>query len=77
MSPIIPDRVAELIADALPEEICQAVMEAETAARNVRLCRGPLHREGLTLNLRELARANKALAAYNPGLIVRIGGELR
>jgi hypothetical protein len=40
----------------------------------VKLCRTPATREALAYNLGRLAACNKLLAAYNPGLIVTLGG---
>lgn len=55
----------------LPTEVDAACREAQNAAVGVRLSRAPHQREALLHNLRALAAANKTLAAYNPGLIVK------
>ncbi|MFE0088825.1 hypothetical protein [Streptomyces sp. NPDC059016] len=52
----------------------RAEREAVDQAYNVGLCRGPQYAEAREWALADLARANKVLAAYNPGLIVRSGG---
>lgn len=70
----IPDRVAILIGDCIPEHVLQAEIAAESAAYNVRLCRTPFTREAREYALADLARATKVLAAYDPRLIVRAGG---
>ena len=70
----IPDAVAILIGQQMPEHVLRAEIEAENQAYNVRLCRTPLTREAREYALADMARANKTLAAYNPGLIVRAGG---
>ena len=71
----IPDAVAILIGRQMPEHVLRAEIEAENQAFNVRLCYGPQYREAREYALAELARANKVLAAYNPGLMVRAGGS--
>lgn len=78
----IPNRVFELVQDAFPEPICQSVMDAEDAAREIARFR-PVSGALLGLEdqadreaaLSRLARANKVLGAYNPGLIVKAGGH--
>ncbi|NWF25300.1 hypothetical protein HW130_03305 [Streptomyces sp. PKU-EA00015] len=69
----VPDRVVDLIQDAFPESICQAVMAAEDAKREALLYR-PLacteDRADREVVLSRLARANKVLAAYDPRLMV-------
>jgi hypothetical protein len=70
----VPDRVAILIGDCIPEHVLQAEIAAEQAAYNVRLCRSPLTREAREYALADLARANKILGAYDPRLMVRTGG---
>ncbi|OKJ05164.1 hypothetical protein AMK18_04190 [Streptomyces sp. CB01249] len=73
----IPDRIAALIGACTPAHILQAEFDADCAAREVRRFRGP--RLGIEdqadreLALAELARANKALAAHHPRLVVRPG----
>lgn len=73
----VPNRVFELIQSEFPESICQAVMAAGDARREALRFR-PLasdeDRADREQQLAELARANKLLAAYNPGLIVKAGG---
>lgn len=67
----IPDRVAVLIGDCIPERILQAEIAAEAAAYSVRVCRTRFTRVAREYALADLARANKVLAAYNPGMILR------
>lgn len=72
----IPDRVAALIGSCMPAHVLQAEIEAECAAREVYRFRGPLcadDRADREQALSTLARANKVLAAYNPGLTVKPG----
>ncbi|GGT05364.1 MULTISPECIES: hypothetical protein [Streptomyces] len=69
----IPDRVAALIGSCMPVHILQAEIDAECAAREVSLFRGPLCAEDRADRehaLATLARANKVLAAYDPRLTV-------
>ncbi|MER6995584.1 hypothetical protein [Streptomyces sp. NPDC000410] len=70
----IPDRVAALIGACMPIGILQAEFDAECAAREARRFRAPFcpeDRADREHALATLARANKVLAAYNPGLVVR------
>ncbi|MFI6638219.1 hypothetical protein [Streptomyces sp. NPDC050504] len=66
-----------MIGACIPERVLRAEYEAECAAREVygfRGIRGPLGAEDRADResaLAELARANKVLAAHNPGLVVR------
>ncbi|MEU1278176.1 hypothetical protein [Streptomyces sp. NPDC005805] len=72
----IPDRVAVLIGSCMPPHVLNAEIEAECAAREVGRFRGPLcteDRADREYALSALARANKVLAAWNPGLTVRPG----
>ncbi|MGW2559319.1 hypothetical protein ACWCXB_08755 [Streptomyces sp. NPDC001514] len=72
----IPDRVAALIGSCMPLGILQAELDAECAAREARLFRAPFCSEDQADRehaLAALARANKVLAAYNPGLVLRHG----
>ena len=69
----IPDRVAVMIGSCMPVHILQAEVDAECAAREVGLFRGPLCTEDRADRehaLSTLARANKVLAAYDPRLTV-------
>lgn len=72
--PTVPQMPERYGITYLPAEVDAACREAQDAAVGVRLSRQPHQREALTYNLRALAAANKTLAAYNPGLIVRHGG---
>lgn len=69
----MPHRVAELVLDAMPEPVCQAVIVAEDALREVGRFR-PLtsdeDRADYEAELCRLALANKTLAAHHPRLIV-------
>jgi hypothetical protein len=71
---IIPDRVADLIASHYPPRVTKAVGAAADAERAFRLCRTPRTAVAREYLIGDLAAANKVLAAYNPGLIVRLGG---
>ncbi|MFJ8647626.1 hypothetical protein ACIRNI_16075 [Streptomyces sp. NPDC093546] len=76
----IPDRVAALIGSCMPIGILQAEIDAECAAREVRRFRFPMCQEDQADRehaLALLARANKVLGAYNPGLLLRSGGAAR
>ncbi|UQT61373.1 hypothetical protein M4V62_04680 [Streptomyces durmitorensis] len=73
----MPDRVAVLVGRQIPEHVLLAETAAMDAIDELPLCLGPEARDVLAFNLRSLAAANKILAAYNPGLIVRIGGGER
>ncbi|MFI1395548.1 hypothetical protein [Streptomyces sp. NPDC020681] len=72
----IPDRVAAMIGSCMPIDILQAEVDADCAIREVYRFRGPLCNEDRADRehaLSALARANKILAAYNPGLIITTG----
>lgn len=71
----IPDSVAVLIGSQIPAHVLDAEVAAENAAYCIRLCRTPLTRVAREHSLADLARANKVLAAYNPGLILKAGGS--
>lgn len=75
----VPGRVVDLIEGAFPEEVCQAVFAAADARREVLRFRGPLlcveDQADRERALSELHLANKLLAAYNPGLILKAGGS--
>ncbi len=76
----IPDQVAAMIGSCMPLGVLQAEVDAECAAREVRRFRGPLCAEDQAdreYALSALARANKVLAAYNPGLVLRPGTGVR
>lgn len=70
----MPDRVTELVGEQIPERVLKAEKSATEAAASLTLCVGPRYRAAAAYNLQSLARANKVLAAYNPGLIVQFGG---
>lgn len=67
----VPDAVASLAASQLPLHVREAVEDAAIAGRSFVLCRLPRFEEGRQLALADIARANKTLAAHNPGLIYR------
>ncbi|MET9517490.1 hypothetical protein [Streptomyces sp. NPDC002994] len=70
----VPDGVAVLTARCMPPEVMEAEEAAFDAAVTVSRCRTPLTREARERALAEVARQNKILAAYNPGLIITAGG---
>ncbi|TXS21421.1 hypothetical protein EAO71_27360 [Streptomyces sp. ms191] len=70
----VPDRVADLIGQQIPERVLQAEVEAVNQAYNISLCRSPRYAEAREYALGDLARANKILAAFDPRFIVRAGG---
>jgi hypothetical protein len=74
----MPDSVAAMIGGKLPIHILQAEIDAETLAAEIRTLR-PLasadDRADREDRLADLARANKVLGAYNPGLLVKAGGR--
>ena len=59
----------------LPVRVLQAVADAREASEDVHRYRAPIYREDREDALARVYAANKILAAYNPGLIARIGGE--
>ncbi|WP_223184885.1 hypothetical protein [Streptomyces sp. CBMA152] len=68
-----PDRIADRIFDGLPVRVQRAVAftaAAERALYGLEPVRGATREVALS----GLARANKTLAAYNPGLRVRLDG---
>ncbi|MEE1754017.1 hypothetical protein [Streptomyces sp. SP18CS02] len=74
----IPDRVAALIGSCMPIGVLQAEVDAECAAREVRRFRVPMCAEDQADRehaLAVVARANKVLGAYNPGLVLRPGAS--
>lgn len=74
----IPDAVAALIGSHMPAPVLQAEIAAECAAREALRFRAPFCHEDQAdreFALAELARANKVLAAYNPGLVLKAGGS--
>lgn len=82
----MPDGVAYRAGLHLPMRVLDALEQQKTAHRNVRtlsrlLLTGEMPADArravkvrLGEDLGRQAAANKVLAAYNPGLIVRIGG---
>ncbi|MGW0312082.1 hypothetical protein [Streptomyces flavidovirens] len=71
----VPDRVADLIASQFPPQIKVAVRESVKAATAFGWCRTEFTREAREYAISDMARQNKILAAYNPGLIVTGGGS--
>ncbi|MFJ5785399.1 hypothetical protein [Streptomyces hydrogenans] len=72
----VPPRVVELVLDTLPEDACQAAMEAEGAVREIGRLRPLASDEDWAdreAELGRLAAANKVLAAHHPWLIVTPG----
>ncbi|MEV5944490.1 hypothetical protein [Streptomyces sp. NPDC051994] len=70
----IPDRVAVMIGSCIPKRVLRAEVAAQAAFERFRLCRAPLTAVAREYAIAELAAANKILGAYNPGLIVTLGG---
>lgn len=58
----------------LPADVAAANSEAQDALSLLRLTVGPECEEARQYQQARIAAANKTLAAYNPGLIVRPGG---
>lgn len=73
VSPIIPDRIADLIAQTIPDHVREAVTIAADARRAF-LAATPADPATRRKALQDLAAANKVLASYNPGLTARLGG---
>ena len=82
----VPDGIATRVGQSLPQHVQAALEQQATADRNVHTlsrlllagempaeARRPV-KERVAVNLGRHAAANKILAAYNPGLIARIGG---
>lgn len=69
-----PAAVDCLIGKQIPRHVMDAEDEAMFAALQVTERRTPLTDGELEAARATVAAANKILAAYNPGLIVRIGG---
>jgi hypothetical protein len=67
----VPDAVADRIAAQLPARVRAAVADAAEAGRLLTRCTGPQYVEARELLHQRLARANKTLAACNPGLSYR------
>jgi hypothetical protein len=77
----MPDIVSALIGDCMPKRVLDAELASVCAAREISRFRP---QSGALLDtedqadreqqLAQLAWANKVLAAYNPGLVVRAGG---
>ncbi|MFI8872390.1 hypothetical protein [Streptomyces sp. NPDC055243] len=84
-----PPAVEVRIGRSLPPHVLDALAEQKTAGKNVvtmsrLLTAGEMSADArravkvrIAEDLRRQAAANKVLAAYNPGLIVRIGGGER
>lgn len=70
----VPDAVADLVEAHLPKSVRDADAVARGALYAIRLCRTPLAVEARERQLAALAAANKLLGAYNPGLVVTLGG---
>jgi hypothetical protein len=71
-----PAVVDGLIGSQVPARVMEAQDEAVFAALQVTERRAPLSAAELEAARVTVAVNNKILAAYNPGLIVRIGGAL-
>ena len=70
-----PAAVELMIARQFSARVLEAEQQATHAAASYSLARGPRYEESRQWLLAEIAAANKIVAAFNPGLIVRIGGE--
>ncbi|MDI9887313.1 hypothetical protein QMZ92_23815 [Streptomyces sp. HNM0645] len=70
----MPGGVAGLIGSQIPAHVQDAEDEAVFAMLSIEQRRQPMAPEQLAEALATVARANKVLAAYNPGLIVKAGG---
>ncbi|MFJ8583684.1 hypothetical protein ACIRD2_03350 [Streptomyces sp. NPDC093595] len=74
----MPDRITQMIGTRIPLPVLQAEMDAEFAASDAARYHAPVgaallrHEDQADREqaLAELHRANKTLAAHNPGLIV-------
>lgn len=69
-----PAAVELMIARQFPARVLEAERQASRAAYSFGLARGARYEESRQWALAEIAAANKVLGAFNPGLIVRIGG---
>lgn len=69
----VPDAVASLSGRQLPDRVLDAVAETAEAVRLYAACRGPQYAEARQLLEARIARANRILAAHNPGLVARPG----
>ena len=67
----LPDTIASRIGAQFPPHVLLAEKQATQAAYSFGLARGPRYEESRQWLLADIARANKVLAAFNPGLIVR------
>lgn len=70
----VPDAVADLVEAHLPKSVRDADAVARGALYAFRVSRTPLTREARERAAADAARANKVLAAFNPGLVVTLGG---
>ncbi|MGW6557963.1 hypothetical protein [Streptomyces hydrogenans] len=74
----VPNRVAELVLDAIPESACESAIDAENALREIGRLR-PLvsieDRADYEAALGRLAAANKTLAAHHPRFVVSPWGR--
>lgn len=68
----VPDAVAVFAGRLLPARVRVAVGEAAEVARLYAACRGPQYAEARQTLEARLRAANKVLAAYSPGLIIRL-----
>ncbi|UPZ27658.1 hypothetical protein MUK60_07400 [Streptomyces sp. LRE541] len=72
----VPDAVAALSAAQLPARVRDAVTEAADTIRLYATCRGPHYTEARQGLEARIARANKTVAAFNPGLVAGPGDLL-
>lgn len=71
----MPARIASRVGGQFPIHVLQALADAREACADVHRARSPLYAEDREDALARLHAANKILAACNPGLIFRNGGE--
>jgi hypothetical protein len=65
----IPDSITSRVGAQLPPRVRAAVRDAADARRRLALCTHPRYEQARQLAYTDLARANRVLAAHNPGLI--------
>ena len=70
----MPERVADLVEANLPKRVAAAQEAALDADYLFCLAAGLRYGEARARLASQARAANKVLAAYNPGLIVRLGG---
>jgi hypothetical protein len=71
----MPGGVVGLIGSQIPQHVQEAEDEAVFAMLSIVQRRQPMTPERMAEALATVARANKVLGAYNPGLLVKAGGR--